>query len=303
MRITVVSVRLADPAPTVEERVEELVNLVREAGGPGAELVVFPEHCATHGTRELEQGAKRSEFAEKVPGPVCARLGRAARESGIAVAAGILERDGDRLFNTVVIIGPDGEPAGVSRKTHPTAAEVRLDGVTPGEDLPVFRFPFGTAGVMNCMDVYFPEVARVLALRGACLILWPTTAHGPTAEQLLTLCRSRAIENGAHIASANYAHDPPYAPYAGRSAMGRAFVMDPDGTILADTGHRPGTVTADIELTEPRRTVGVVGFRRSGRDVLPGDFFSMRRPEVYRKICEPVDDRDYMEGREKREES
>jgi predicted amidohydrolase len=127
-------------------------------------------------------------------------------------------------------------------------------------------------------------------------------AHGPTAEQLETLCRSRSIENGAYIASANYAHDPPYAPYAARAAMGRASVIDPDGTIIADTGHCPGMVTADIDLSQPRRTVSVVGFRSSGRDVLPGDFFSMRRPEVYGEICEPIDDGDYLEGREKPEE-
>jgi predicted amidohydrolase len=302
MRITVVSVRLTDPASTIEERLEDLAGLVREAGDRGSELVVFPEHCGTHGTRELERGTKRSEFAESVPGRFCQCLGQAAMESGIAVAAGILEREEERFFNTVIIIRPDGKPAGVARKTHPTASEVRTEGVIPGKDLPVFRFLGCTLGVMNCMDVYFPEVARVLALRGAGLILWPTMAHGPTAEQLLMLCRSRAIENGAWIASANYAYDPPYAPYADRAAMGRAFVMDPDGTIVADTGHRPGTVTTDIELAEPRRTVGVVGFRRSGRDVLPEDLFAMRRPDVYGEICEPIDNSDYLEGREKPEE-
>jgi predicted amidohydrolase len=299
LRIAVVSLRHGELPVPMGERFSEVGAHVEEAGKKGCDFLLLPEHFATHGTRELADGSPRKEFAEPVPGPTCDRLGKLARKAGLGIAGGILEKDGSRLFNTVVVINAHGNLVGCYRKTHPTASEVRLEGIVPGQDLPVFEFPFGTVGVMNCMDLYFPEVARILALRGARMLLWPTVAHGPTAEQLELLCRARALENGAFVASANFAGDPPYAPYAGRPSMGRAFVIDPDGVIIADTGHRPGLVTAEVNLFEPRRTVSVVGFRASGRDILPDDFFAMRRPEIYQELCKPIDNRDYLEGRER----
>lgn len=298
-QIAVVSLRHGEVPVSIDERFSEVESHVEEAAKRRCDFFLLPEHFATHGTRELADGSPRKEFAEAIPGPTCDRLGKLAREAGLCITGGILEKDGSRLFNTVIVINARGDLLGCYRKTHPTASEVRLEGIIPGQDFPVFEFPFGTLGVMNCMDLYFPEVARILALRGARLLLWPTVAHGPTAEQLELLCRARALENAAFVASANFASDPPYAPYAGRPSMGRAFVVDPDGVVIADTGHRPGLASVQVNLFEPRRTVSVVGFRASGRDILPDDFFAMRRPEIYEELCKPVDNRDYLEGRER----
>lgn len=288
MKVAAVALRAADRAVSLAERWGEVEAHVYGAAQAGCALLVLPEHFLTTHVADVTEGRSRVAFAEPVGGPSCQQLCTLARNYRLALVGGVLERDGERLYNTVVGYAADGTLVGCYRKVHPTPYEIRTEGIVPGTAFSLFRFPFGPVGVLNCMDLYFPEAARVLALLGAQLLLWPTTAYGPTAEQLLTLCRARAIENAVWLVSANFACDPPYAPYLGRSAMGRAFAIDRDGTVVADTGHRPGLAIADVDLAKSRHTAGVVGARDGEWDTLPEDLFAMRRPQAYGKLCAPV---------------
>jgi predicted amidohydrolase len=108
------------------------------------------------------------------------------------------------------------------------------------------------------MDIYFPEIARIYAMKGAEILFWPTTTHGPTQSGLESQLRSRAIDNSLYIVESNLAGHPPYAPYSGRFYPGNARIVDFNGDIIAQTGRRAGLAIADIDLDEIRKTSGVV---------------------------------------------
>ena len=111
---------------------------------------------------------------------------------------------------------------------------------------------------MICMDIYFPEIARIYAMKGAEILFWPTTTHGPSQSGLESQLRSRAIDNSLYIVESNLAGHPPYAPYSGRFYPGNARIVDFNGDIISQTGRRAGLAIADIDLDEIRKTSGVV---------------------------------------------
>jgi predicted amidohydrolase len=160
-------------------------------------------------------------------------------------------RDGAHLRNRAFVISPQGEMLGHYDKVQPTGAEPF---VKPGDAFPVFDLPFGRIAIMICMDIYFPEIARIYAMKGAEIIFWPTMTHGPTQVGLESQLRSRAIDNSVQIVEANLAGHPPYAPYAGRFYPGNAKVMDFNGDILASTGRSEGVAIANMDLDQPRKT-------------------------------------------------
>ena len=123
-----------------------------------------------------------------------------------------------------------------------------------------------------------PEVARVLMLKGADLLFWPTMAWGPTDAYLDIALRSRAMDNQVYCATANFCRLP-YLPGRGR---GRAYIAAPEGSILADTGHRPGVATTTVDLDEGRDYWLRDPRYRTLKDSYVGD----RRPELYGLIAD-----------------
>ena len=122
------------------------------------------------------------------------------------------------------------------------------------EDLPVFDLDFGRIAVMICMDIYFPEIPRIYAFKGAEILFWPTVSHGPTQESLRTQLTARAIDNSLIVVESNLANHPPYAAYAGRFRPATARIIDHNGDILAQTGRRHGVAIATVDLDELRLT-------------------------------------------------
>jgi predicted amidohydrolase len=142
------------------------------AAGRGARLVVLPELAATGYVLDREALLDRAESTE-APGPVLSAWSAAARERGIVVVGGFAERDGDRLYNSVAVIGPDGRIAGTYRKLHLFGRE--RDVFAPGDvGLPVFEIAGLRLGVVVCYDLRFPEAVRILALRDVDLVAVPT---------------------------------------------------------------------------------------------------------------------------------
>jgi omega-amidase len=142
---------------------------------------------------------------------------------------------------------------------------------------------------MICMDIYFPEIARIYAMKGAEILFWPTTTHGPTQSGLEAQLRSRAIDNSLWIVESNLSGHAPYAPYNGRYHPGNARIVDFNGDIIAQTGRRDGLAIADIDLDERRSTANVVLI--NDPDDTRADMESLARLDLYAKEYEKIAER------------
>lgn len=177
---------------TVEANLEVFGDFAKEAGLQGADIVCLPEGITLVGT-----GKNYVEVAESIPGPTTEYLGRIAKEQAMYIVAGILERDGEAVYNTAVLIDRKGELSGKYRKVCLPREEIE-GGVTPGQQFPVFDTDFGKVGIMICWDVAFPEPARQLAMQGAEIILLPIWGGN------INLTKARAIENQVYLVSSTY---------------------------------------------------------------------------------------------------
>ena len=226
-------------------------RLVRDAAGDGATLVVLPERFDLRGTEE-----DYARGAEPLDGPTIGRMRSLARELRIDLVAGSFaeRRAGhEKLSNTSVHVGPDGELRAVYRKIHlfdVTVGETEYresDSDEPGDAAVVSDAMDGTKlGLTVCYDVRFPELYRILALRGALVLTVPANFTRVTGEaHWEVLLRSRAIENQAFvIAPAQAGEYPPGMP-----AYGNALIADPWGEVLARApGEGETFVAADLDF-------------------------------------------------------
>ncbi len=171
---------------------EEYEPLIAEAAKLKADLVVLGETVSAVGVKQ-----KLSELAEPVPGPTTEYFGQLAKKHGTHIVLSLHERDKHLVYNTAVLLGPDGALIGKYRKVclPPSEAE---SGIAPGRDYPVFDTKFGKVGLMVCYDGFFPEVARELANRGAEVIAWPVWGCNPL------LAQARACENHVYLVSSTF---------------------------------------------------------------------------------------------------
>jgi len=262
--------RLGEPARNLEGCLARL----DEAAAVGCELLVLPE-CATSGYMFATE-EEAANFAETVPGPAVEALEAACARLELHCVAGLLERDGDRLHNTAVLVGPGGL-LGRYRKTHlPCLGVDRF--VAPGDERPsVFDTPLGRIGIEICYDLRFPELTRALALGGAEIVVHPT--NWPTAVKPLAdfLTRARAAENRVFLMTANRVGRERATRFFGRSQ-----IVAPDGARLVEAGEEAEElVVAEIDPGEARQ---------KNRVIVPGEYelhlFDDRRPELYGALVE-----------------
>ena len=255
-----------------DRNLETARRLVREAAAAGAELVALPEKWNLLAPpAELEAGA------EELDGGVSTEAARGwAREHGIHVLAGSIgERvaGADRLFNTSALIDPSGGLIAVYRKIH--MFDVEVGGVTyreseaeqPGDEIVTAAAGAVEVGLTVCYDLRFPELYRILAVRGARLITVPSAFTLATGrDHWEVLLRARAIENQAFVLAPNQVGEAPphYVSY------GRSMIVDPWGVVLAQAADREGVIVADLDL---ERQTAI-------RESLPS--LANRRPEAYR---------------------
>ncbi len=171
---------------------EEFAPLIAKAAEGKAELVVLGETVPSVGL-----GKAPHEIAEAIPGPTTEYFGTLAKKHGLHLVVSLNEREGRAVYNTAVLMGPDGALIGKYRKVCLPHSEIE-SGVAPGNDYPVFETRFGKVGMMICYDGFFPEVARELANRGAEVIAWPVWGCN------LLLARARACENHVYVVSSTY---------------------------------------------------------------------------------------------------
>jgi predicted amidohydrolase len=246
-------------------------RLVREAVADGAELVVLPEKWSVLGTAEqLDLGA------EPLDGRSIEWARSIARELGIDLVAGsIVERVPGRAktANTSVHIGPDGELRATYRKIHMFDVEVdgtvyrESDSEEPGDQIVVSELADGVRlGMSICYDVRFPELYRILAVRGAEIVVVPSAfTLATTRDHWEVLVRSRAIENQCFVIAPNQVGSHP----PGHRSGGRSLIVDPWGLVLACAPDREAAIVADLDLEALREV----------RRRLPS--LANRRPEAY----------------------
>jgi N-carbamoylputrescine amidase len=247
------------------ENVEKAVARVRDAARAGAEVVCLPELFRSPYFCQKEDAAL-FDLAEPVPGPSTEALGRAAKESGVAVVAPIFERRAAGVYhNTAVILDADGTVAGLYRKMHIPDDPLFYEKFyfTPGDlGFQAFDTKPGRIGALICWDQWYPEGARLTALRGAAVLFYPTAIgwhphekaqHGPAQRSAWqTIQRSHAIANGVYVAVVNrVGHEIPPEGGPGLEFWGSSFLADPFGVVVAEAS----TDTEEIlvgEVSLPR---------------------------------------------------
>ena len=265
-----------------DRNLSHAMAMVREAADRGAALVVLPELFTGPYFPQYHARAEYLTWAEPVPGPTTTAIGDVARERGITIIGSVYERAMAGLrYNTAVMIGPDGGLIGTSRKAHipddPGYAEKYY--FAPGDSgYPVLDLPAGDrsleTGVATCWDQWFPEVARILALKGAELIAYPTAigsepgyADVETHDAWRTVMRGHAIANAVFVMAVNRV-----GPEDGIAFYGGSFVADPMGAVLAELGDDEGILEVMIDP----------GAIERAREI--STFFRDRRPETYGEI-------------------
>ena len=277
--ITVAAIQMNAPCGKINENLKRHEVLARKAADQGAELILFPElSISGHFT---DRAVYR--YAEEVPcGPSYQRIEALAKDLGVVICTGIAERRKRACFNTQFLAGPDGF-IGKYSKTHASRDEYFY--FSMGNSFPIFDLGKCKVGILICYDITFPEVARILALNGAEVILAP---HASRCGQLKKpqqkernlrmmhffehIGHTRAIENGAYMVMCNQVGDAGKHLKLDVVHAGGVVFTRPDGSMLTRSRartFREEIVVADLEANE---------------DACP--HLRTRRPEIYQPLTD-----------------
>lgn len=194
---------------------------------PDTKLIVFPE-LATSG---YECEAAFESLAETKEGPSAKRIGGLAKKYGVYVVYGLPLRDEDGLlYNSQLLLGPDGAVVGHYHKVHLFDTEKKW--FHHGSEFPVYETELGRIGMLICYDLLFPETSRCLTLNGAELLVHSTAWEDPYLSDLVRLLPARALESVSYIASCNRVGTDNTLTFSGLSR-----IVDPRGNVIAATAE------------------------------------------------------------------
>jgi agmatine deiminase len=266
----------------IADNIRRTVERVEEASNQGAQIVCLPE---LYRTKYFPQEEKQnvSKLAETIPGETTKTFSALARKNGIVIIAPIFEKASNgKYYNSAVVIDSDGSALGVYRKMHvpfdPLFYEKNF--FEAGDNgYCVFETRFARIGVLICYDQWFPEAARINALKGAEILFYPTaigyidgedSSDGDWHDAWKTVQRGHAIANGIHVAAVNR------VGVEGRLKFwGGSFICDSFGTMLKEaSGIEEETLVAEVDLAKNRQIQEGWGFLRN------------RRPDTYRALVE-----------------
>lgn len=278
-RVTLALIQLnavTDP----EENKRNTILKIKEAAGKGAQIILLQElFNTTYFCKEIDD--KFFDLAQPIPGPITEGLTKIAAELGIVLVAPFFERRAAGVYhNSLVVIDTDGTLMGTYRKKHipddPGFHEKYY--FTPGEDdYQIFDTKYGKIGTLICWDQWYPEAARITALKGAELLVYPTAIgtltdeDGNQGQEFLeawqTIQQSHAIANGCFVASINRVGQEGNVNFWGHS-----FVAGPFGQIQAEAGSNQEILIKKIDLSKIEKQ----------RQIWP--FFRDRRIDTYEPI-------------------
>jgi len=255
-------------SPDTGENLDKACNRVREAAGAGAQIICLPELFRSQYFCQ-KQDPDIFDLAEPIPGPSTEALSKIAREKKVTILASLFERRAPGLYhNTLVVLDPLGEIAGLYRKMHIPDDPLYYEKYyfTPGDlGFKVFHTPKATVGTLVCWDQWYPEAARLTALQGADILFYPTAIGWHPREKAefgvrqhdawKTIQRSHAIANGVFVAAVNRTgHEG--SPDAGIEFWGQSFICDPFGAVLAEASSNKEEILyaeCDSHLQEETR--------------------------------------------------
>lgn len=261
MQLTVsiaqMEVAQADP----EKNLAKAKILASEASRRGSQLLCFPEMWTTGFNWEwIKRHAAEHE-------QIVAQVGELARQNNIWISGSMLSLNGDgKPANTLIVFNPQGEKAGVYRKTHLFSLFDEHLHVAPGECLTTLDAPWGRTGLSICYDLRFPELFRSYAIRGVEVQLLAAAFPNPRLEHWRTLLRARAIENQMYVIAANQVGRETFENGEVTNYFGASAVIDPWGKLMVEAGETDEillTVTLDTQLVERvRGKMNVLADRR-----------------------------------------
>ena len=268
-------------AGTREANLAESAKQIRLAQAQGAQLVLLPElHLGPYFCQV--EDTDNFDLAETVPGPTCTELAQLAKELGVVIVASLFERRAPGLYhNTAVVLERDGRLAGKFRKMHipddPGFYEKFY--FTPGDlGFQPINTSVGKLGILVCWDQWYPEAARLMALAGADLLLYPTAiGWNPDDEEAerqrqldawVTVQRGHAVANGLSLLSCNrIGHEAdPSGHSPGIRFWGNSFVCGPQGEFLAHADDQEAKVLlAELDLKRSEAVRRIWPFLRDRR--------------------------------------
>ena len=241
----------------VEDNINSYIKYIELAAEEGVELILFPELSLQGFPPSMAGYDKKAslhqyEVSEVIPeGNTTRVMSRMAKKYNMYISWGMTEQDSncfDKLYNACVLVGPEGY-IGHYRKVHLPGTE-RLYSY-PGNEYPVFDTKIGKIGIMICFDKMFPEVARILKIKGADVILCPTawpvlskSEDDPSLRIYKIANEMRAIENNVYIIDSNNVSDETPDGFE----CGHSRIVNPDGITLSTTGFDEGLAIAEVDL-------------------------------------------------------
>lgn len=270
------TIALVQMKPKLGESEENLIKMSemisKIASQQRVDIIIFPE-LITSGN---ELGLRFTEVAQRVPGPTVNLLAQRANEFGVYIAFGMVtkERVESVLYNSGILIGPEGDVVEVYNKVH-LRGEERM-AFREGFKLPVAQTEIGNIGLMVGYDLAFPEVARALALEGAEIVICMANWEAAHMDEWKTYVRARAYENSMYVAAVNRVGEDVTLNFGGES-----MVVGPRGQIYASMAEETdpesgapleGFAVARIDLDEVRK------YREEFQHM------QNRQPPVYRAV-------------------
>ena len=251
----------------------KILDSIRAGAKRDARLMVFPECSLTgYAFESLEEALP---FAESLNGPSAQAIAEVCRETGVFAAVGFIESDGEKFFNSLMLVGPEGVIGGYRKAHLPFIGIDRF--LSPGDrPFQIFELPFGKVGLNICYDISFPESARVLKLMGAELILLATNWPPGAWRSPEFVVNTRALENHLFYAAVNRV-----GTERGWQFIGRSKVVDCNGDTLAEASpEAEELLVVGLELPEANNNhiINVPGAYEVDR-------LADRRPEMYGSIA------------------
>ncbi len=280
--ITVAALQLALNSPDEGENIAAVSALVEQAVEGGAQIVLPPELFSGPYFCKVEDEALFALARPTAEHPSVIAMQRLAAKLKVTIPTSFFERDGHHYYNTLAMIGADGEILGTYRKSHipdgPGYEEKYY--FRPGNDgFKIWDVAGTRIGVGICWDQWYPECARVMALMGAELLFYPTAIGSEPYDADLDTSRmwrramaGHAVSNCMPVIAANR-----IGTEDGQRFYGHSFITDEWGDLIADFGgEETGVLTATIDLVRAARHRAGMGFFRD------------RRPQLYGRICQDI---------------